>query len=116
MLKKLLKVAPVLFFWLVFILIVFNVDYPISIAQATFGQLTAFFVPLFIAIFLSINLMIKSLYSSTIIGLGIILLLILKALGILSVVTTTITLLAIFFLTYKDNMPKLSNLFRRKRR
>ena len=90
--KIILKIFPALFFWGIFIFVIFYVEYPKSLTQATLFQILAFFVPLFLAL---------SFTLSYILSLGIILLLILKSLDALNLVTSALTLLAVYlFLSY----------------
>lgn len=121
----LLKVLPALVSWVILISIVFQLDYPPSLTQATPLQLLGFFIPLFFAISFTLNLAFKNIIISTIITTGAIFLLILKALGALNIVTGAITAIAVFLiagsirkkktsLTYKTKIPKLKNLRRKK--
>lgn len=91
--------------WLIFLIVIFTVDYPTSLANASVYQLLAFFIPLFVSIFLTLNIFAKSLLRSFIFSFGIILLLILKALDTLNLVTFAITLVAIYLLlgSFKNN-------------
>jgi len=119
------KFFPIIFVWAVFIFITFRLDYPTSIGKASITTLTIFLTPLFLALLLTINLYLKSLFASSVISLGIILLLILKALESLNWLTFIITILAVIFLmgsfkkpsglTSKSNTPRLKALLRRKK-
>ncbi len=84
--------------WLIFLGVVFSVEYPESLSNASVYQLAAFFTPLLSAIFFTINLFLKSLYKSFVLSFGLVLLLILKALDALNLVTFGIALVAIYLL------------------
>lgn len=119
------KAIPILLFWGLFFYAVFKLPYPESFTQANFIQLIAFFIPGFLALALTINLLIKNLFSALSISLGLIFLLILKALDSLNLVTGILILTAVFLLVSyfrkvkKRSMnrlpkiPKLTNLQRR---
>lgn len=93
-----IRFSPVLFSWLIFILVIFNVQYPQSITQAAFSQLFALFVPLYLSITLTLHLVIKNWVISLLVSLGLLILLILKTLDSLNLVTGALTILAIGFL------------------
>ena len=95
MLKLLFKLTPALFFWGVFIYIILQVPYPETITQANITQLLSFFIPLFLAITLSLNLILKNIFMSTSISLGLILLLFLKALDSLNLVTASLIIIPV---------------------
>jgi hypothetical protein len=119
--------------WVVFILVIIFVDYPKTLPTATTVQLIAFFLPFFLSISLTINLIFKNLPSSMAFSLGIILLLILKTLQAINSLSVILILLAIVLLisyfkgphqpqpktaiknlTSHSFMPKLKNLRRKK--
>lgn len=119
------KAIPILLFWGLFSYVILQIPYPDSLTQANFIQLIAFFIPGFLALALTINLLIKNLFSALSISLGLIFLLILKALDSLNLVTGILILTAVFLLVSyfrkvkKRSMnrlpkiPKLTNLQRR---
>lgn len=94
MFKSLTKIAPTLIFWGIFIYVVLQVPYPNSLTQANHIQLLTFFVPLFLAITLTLNILLKNIFIAGSISLGIILFLILKALDSLNLVTLSLTVIA----------------------
>lgn len=99
--KNFSKIFPALFFWGIFILVLFQVPYPESLTQASLFQILVFFIPLSLSLSFSFNLFFNFLTLSCILSLGIVLLLILKSLEALNLVTSTLTLLAIYlFLSY----------------
>jgi len=101
MLNLLPRVLLALIFWGMFTYVIFNVDYPKSITQANFFQLLSFFVPLFLSLIFSINIPVKNVFASTSISLGIIFLLLMKALDILNLVSFALTVIAVgLFLSY----------------
>lgn len=126
MFKFLSKVIPVLFFGAIFIFASLQVPYPQTLTQANTIQLLLFFIPLFLALSATINLFLKNIFSSSSISLGLIFLLILKALDSLNLVTgilivISVGLLVSYFrkakrrsLTLGLKIPKLISLHRRK--
>ena len=120
-----LKAIPASISWGIFILVIFKVPYPNTLTQANAFQLLAFFVPLFLALTFSFNMVLNFYPHSLSLSFGIIILLVLKALGSLNFVSAILTLLAVFLLfsyfkkkgrlTSRSNVPKLRNLGRRKR-
>lgn len=99
--KIFLKIAPALIFWGIFILVIFQVEYPKSLTQASLWQILAFFIPLFLAFLFLLNIFVNFFIVSCIISTGLILLLILKSLDALNLVTGGLTLLAVYlFLSY----------------
>ena len=130
-----LRFLPILFFWGVFILVIFNVEYPNTIPEASLFQLVAFFLPLFLSLTFTVNLIIRNIPSSVAFSLGIILLLALKSLNsvnsltVILVIIATVLLISYFKtanqrpstkrsgssdLTSNKFMPKLKNLRRKK--
>lgn len=91
----LLKSVAVILFWGVFIFIVFNIPYPENLAQANLSQLVLFFTALYLATTLTINLFLKNIFQSLSVTLGLIFLLILKALDSLNIVTGLLILITI---------------------
>ncbi|MBI2600602.1 hypothetical protein HYW42_01500 [Candidatus Daviesbacteria bacterium] len=124
MIKLVKKFVPVLLVWGVFVYVLLNTPYPKDLSQATTPQLIFFFTPLFLAIIFTLNLYLNYLPVSISVSLGLVILLILKALNILNLVTilltlTTAYLFASYFwkersnvkshpnLTSRSNIPKL---------
>ena len=95
MLKLFFKFIPALFFWLIFIFVVLQVSYPENITQSNFTQLLSFFIPLFLALSFTLNIFLKNIFISTSISLGLIFLLILKALDSFNIVTGILILVPI---------------------
>lgn len=91
----LLKIIPALVFWGIFVFVVLQIPYPNSLTQANFIQIIPFFVFLYLALLFSCNIFLKNVFLSSSITLGLIFLLILKALDSLNLVTVILTLLAI---------------------
>lgn len=126
MFKFLYRFVPILTFWAIFIYVVLQVPYPESLTQVNLIQLSVFFISLFLAITLILNLFLKNIFISGSISLGIIFLLILKALDSLNLVTAILVivstgLLISYFrkikkksLTNWKKIPKLSRLQRIK--
>lgn len=93
-----LKIILSLISWGVFLYVLFFIEYPESLTQASPFQLLAFFTPLYFAISFSLYLIIKNLAVCLVISLGIILLLILKALDSLNFVSGGLAILSVFLL------------------
>lgn len=105
-----LKVAPALISWGIFLYVIFQVPYPKSLTQASPYQLFSFFASLFLATIFSINIFLKNFFSSASISLGIIFLLLLKALDALNFVSIGLIILAvILFLNYFKKHPSTSS-------
>lgn len=92
------KITVALIFWAIFMVVIFQLPYPQTLSQANALQILGFFIPLFLAISFTINLFLKNLFSSSSISLGIIFLLILKALDSLNLVTGTIIVIVVLLL------------------
>lgn len=124
MLSLILNVIPALFFWAVFIYVIFYIPYPESLTKASSFQLLSFFIPIFLALIFSINIIFKNVTRSILISFGVIILLALKALDSLNFVSAILTILAmiLLFSYFKKNahltsgsfIPKLKNLRRKK--
>ncbi len=124
MVKLLSKMFLGLIFWVLFIYIVLTVPYPEKLSQASSWQVIYFFLPLFLALTFSLNLFTKFLPLSVSITLGLVIILILKALSILNIVTAVLVVLSVYLfasyflkiksktkantnLTSRSNIPKL---------
>ena len=132
MVQVFLKILLALIFWGIFSYVIIYVNYPESLTQASTGQLLYFFIPLFLAIIFTVNILLRSIIRSILIAFGVIILLVLKALDSLNLVSAGLTIIAIgllfsYFnpstrsarsgpsgLTSGSNIPKLKSL-RRKR-
>lgn len=106
--------TPALFFWIMLLFVIFTMEYPKSLTQATFFQLFIFFTPLYMALTLTINLIVKNILRCLIIAFGLIILLILRALDSLNLVTGILTILAVgllvsYFRDFRITKPKLKN-------
>ena len=115
--KNFLKIFPALIFWGIFIFVIFQLPYPESLTQASLFQLLAFFIPLFLALVLTLNLFLKFIFFSASISLGIIFLLLLKALNTLNFVSAALIIVAVgLLLSYfrknkvKHNLTSLSKI------
>jgi len=115
--KIILKIFPALIFWGIFIFVIFQLPYPESLTQASLFQLLAFFIPLFLALVLTLNLFLKFIFFSASISLGIIFLLLLKALNTLNFVSAALIIVAVgLLLSYfrknkvKHNLTSLSKI------
>jgi len=116
------KTIPVLISWGIFALVIIKVPYPETLSQASLFQFSAFFIPLYLALSLTFNIVLKNIFISASISLGLIFLLILKALESLNLVTgiliiiSTYLLVSYFRKTHKNNLtnwrkiPKITKL------
>ncbi|MBI2017576.1 hypothetical protein HYS92_00850 [Candidatus Daviesbacteria bacterium] len=126
MVKIFIKVLPALISWAIFIFAVLYIPYPETLTQATIFQILGFFIPLFLAITLTLNIFLKNIFISFSISLGITMLLLLKALGSLNLVTGILTIISVgllisYFrkikkhkLTLESKIPKLKSFSRQK--
>lgn len=103
------KAIPAIFFWGIFGFVVFKIPYPESLTQASLIQLIPFFVSLYLALVFTSNIFLKNILSSSSISLGLIFLLILKALDSLNIVTGVLTTVAAYLLfSYFQKIKKRS--------
>lgn len=115
MLKKIRKYIPSFISWGIVILVILKVPYPESLAQANFGQLSLFFIPLFLALTFTFNILFKNILISLFFSLCLMLLLILKALDSLNLITGALIsisggLLFSYFKKSKRNLTKSSKI------
>lgn len=109
----LLKFMPAILFWGAFIFFVLMIPYPQTLTEANALQISLFFIPLFLALMFSFNIFLKNALISFSISLGLIFLLVLKALNSLNIVTGILIIISIgLFLSYfkkikKRNLTKL---------
>ncbi len=123
--KIITRIIPALFFWGIFIFTLLQIPYPQNITQAYLFQLILFFIPLFLAILLTLNIFLKKSLVAGSISLGTILLLILKALDSLNLITASLIVISVgllisYFkklkkkdLTKWEKIPKITNLGRK---
>lgn len=103
-----LKVIPSLLFWGIFIFVVLKIPYPESLTQANSLQIFPFFISLYLALVFTLYIFQKNILFSSSICLGLIFLLILKALDSLNIVTGILTTIATYLLAsyfLKGNSP-----------
>ncbi|MBI2338352.1 hypothetical protein HYU95_04175 [Candidatus Daviesbacteria bacterium] len=93
--KIVFKIVLALLLWAFFAFVVLTVTYPESFTQAKVDQLALFFIPLFLALTLSFNVIFKNIFQSSSVSLGLIFLLILKALDSLNLVTGLLILVSV---------------------
>jgi hypothetical protein len=103
------KFIPIIFFGGIFIFVVLGIKPPISFTQASFSQILLFFTPLFLFFIFFLNLFFNFFIRSLIISLGLIFILIFKALDLLNFVSILFTTLAIIFLIASFKKPVISN-------
>ncbi len=98
MFKLFQKITVALIFWAIFTIIIFQIPYPENLTQANILQILGFFIPFFLAISLTVNIFLKNIFLSSSLSLGIIFVLLLKALDSLNLVTGTIIIVAVILL------------------
>ena len=109
----LLKIIPTILFWGGFIYVLFMIPYPQSLTEANILQITLFFISLFLTLIFTSNIYLKSFFNSSSISLGLIFLLILKALDSLNIVTGLLIIISVgLLISYfrkikKHNLTKL---------
>lgn len=108
--KTILKIFPALSFWGAFAFVVLNIPYPESLTQANSFQIFPFFISLYLALVFTINIFLKNILFSSSICLGLICLLILKALDSLNIVTGILTTVATYLLASYFRKAKKRNL------
>lgn len=96
--KIFINIFPALVCWGIFAYVVLNVSYPESLVSANWQKILLFFTPLFFAVLFTINIFAKNFLVSSSLSLGLIFLLILKALDSLNIVTGILVLIATWFL------------------
>lgn len=124
--KSILKFIPAVILWGIFIFVVLKIPYPDSLTQANLTQIIPFFASLYLTLILTFNILLKNILSSAALSLGLIFLLILKALDSLNIVTGALTVIAMYLLlsyfkkikrknlTKLPKIPKLTHLRRNK--
>lgn len=108
--KIVLKIIPALLLWGTFTGVILFIPYPENLVQANFSQITPFFAALFLALIFTLNIFLKNFLQSFSLTLGLIFILILKALDSLNLVTGILTLAATGLLLSYFKKPKHYNL------
>ena len=106
----LLKIALVLIFWGILFYVILKVPYPETLSQASTTQLLAFFISLYLAISLTLNIFLRNIFISSSITLGLIFSLILKAIDSLNLVTIILITFAVYLLISYFHKSKKRNL------
>ena len=121
-----IKILPTFLFWIIFASVVLKLPYPESLVQADFIQISLFFLPLYIAVLLTLNIFIKSYLINGSFSLAFISLMLLKALDSLNPVTFILVIISFgllisYFhkakkgsLTKESKIPRLTSLRRKK--
>lgn len=99
------KIIPTLIFGVIFILVILNITPPQTFTTATIFQILLFFIPLLFFLTSALNLVFNFYLKSFVVSLGIILLLVLKALDFINILTIGITILAIVLLIKSFKKP-----------
>lgn len=99
------KFLPILVLIGVISVVIWQVEPPKSLSQASFWQIGLFFVPLFLLFTLTINFLFHFYLKSVTISLGLTILLVLKSLDIFNIVTIILTILAIILITRSLKKP-----------
>lgn len=122
MLKTLVNVFLAIGFWIGFVWVILNIDYPETLTEANVIQLSAFFIPLFLALALSINLLLQKIISSIIIAAALIFILVIKSLNEINIFSVGLTIAAVVLLLSYFGFGNLSKIksfrlkkFRRKK-
>lgn len=111
--KIIKRIFPAIFFWGTVIFVVLKVPYPESLVEANLIHLALLFVSLYLALVFTFNTFLKNIFSSSSITLGLVLLLLLKALDSLNIITGALVIIAVgLFLSYfrkikRKNLTKL---------
>lgn len=92
------KLIPIIFCWGGFIFVIMKVPYPESLTAANFTQLAPFIFFLFLALSLTLNIFLRNIFISGSISLGLIFLLILKALDSFNLVTGSLVTVVMYLL------------------
>ncbi len=118
------RILLIFFFGGIFGLIVYQTEPPKSFETASYFQIIAFFLPLFLFLFFLLNLFIQFIIRSFIISLGIILLLIIKTLDIFNPAVIILIILSVILLAktfkkpqrkfYQTKIPKISKLAKQR--
>lgn len=110
MLPKVIKISLLLISWGIFGYTIFKVSYPESLTTAHPYQMAFFFFPLFIGISLLFSFKFNF-FSSSAIGLGAIILLILKAFDSLNFATAILTIIAtlLLFSSFRNKNQKIKS-------
>lgn len=117
------KLSPIFISGAIFGLVIWQIEPPQSLTKASFLQMVLFFVPLFLSLIFTFDLIFRFYLKSFIISLSIVIILILKTLDTLNLVTLALTFVATFLITkslkqpkksYLSKIPKLSHLQKQK--
>lgn len=98
MLKIISKILLALVFWGIFGYVVLQIPYPDSLTQANFTQIIPFFAFLYFTLVFTFNILFKNILASFSLSLGLIFLLILKALDSINWVTGGLILVSVALL------------------
>lgn len=101
------KILPIIIFGGLLGLVVWQIQPPASLTEASFFQFLLFFIPLFLLLIFIFNLLFNFFIRSLILSLGIILLLIFKSLDLLNFVSSFLTILATILLIISFKKPKM---------
>lgn len=124
--KLFIKIFPPIISWVIFTAVIIQIPYPDSLIKADFMQISLFFFTLYLAITLTLNVFLKNYFLSGSVTLGLISLLLLKALDSLNSITSLLVIISIgllvsYFrktktssLTSAQKIPKLITLRRKK--
>lgn len=106
--SNLKKWLPILVPGITWGIVIWKLSPPSSLIEANSAQLILFFAPLFLLLVSIMNLYFNFYLKSIVVGLGIIILLVLQALGILNIVSFILTLIAVLLIlkTLKKTTPK----------
>lgn len=100
------KFLPIILPGLILTWVIFKIEPPKSITQASVLQILLFFIPLFLLIVFLLNLYLRFLVYSAIMAIGIIILLLLQALNSLNIVSAALVIIACALLLKSIQRPK----------
>lgn len=101
------KILPIIFFGSFLGLVVWFIQPPVSLTEASFFQAFLLFAPLFLLLTFIFNLFFNFFIRSLILSLGIILLLIFKSLDLLNFISSLLTISAVILLIISFKKPRM---------
>lgn len=104
--KIIVKVFPIIIFWGIFLGVILAIPYPESLVLANLTQISLFFASLFLALIFTSNFFLQNFLQSFSLTLGLIFLLILKALDSFNLVTGILIVAATALLFSYFKKPK----------
>lgn len=100
------KILPILIFGITLAIVFWKIEPPKSFTQASPFQITVFFIPLLFFIICLVNLYFKFLLKSSVVGIGLLSIILLQAFGILNWIVLIAILFFIFVLVKVIKKPE----------